>query len=135
MALWYRLSPVESRELKYRPVFSSLLSSGTRRYRMDCQPSYRSNAAEFEYKYSSQSSDTLSPPTNSTKNRGGSLGLRRPDREQPAADQDSGGHGARPLPRVVRQIPLSRPRARPLRRFPPSVGFLRAGMCQFWENT
>ena len=41
------------------------------------------------------------------------LRLRRPDREQPAADGAVGGRGAAALPRVVRPPPLPRPRAHP----------------------
>ena len=41
------------------------------------------------------------------------LRLRRPDREQPAADGAAGGGGAAALPRVVRPPPLPRPRAHP----------------------
>ena len=41
------------------------------------------------------------------------LRLRRPDREQPAADGAVGGGGAAALPRVVRPPPLPRPRAHP----------------------
>ena len=40
------------------------------------------------------------------------LSLRRPDREQPAADCVVGGGGAVALPRVVCTIPLPRPRTR-----------------------
>src|SRR3990172_5077559 len=43
--------------------------------------------------------------------RGYPLRLRRPDREQPAADGAAGGGGAAALPRVVRPPPLPRPRA------------------------
>ena len=45
-----------------------------------------------------------------TSNRGHPLGLRRADREQPAAHQDLGRDGPVPLPRVVRPPPLPRPR-------------------------
>ena len=40
------------------------------------------------------------------------LRLRRPDREQPAADCVVGGGGAAALPRMVRPLPLPRPRTR-----------------------
>ena len=47
------------------------------------------------------------------------LRLRRPDREQPAADCAVGGGGADALPRVVRPLPLPRPRTRQDHRRPP----------------
>ncbi len=45
--------------------------------------------------------------------------LRRPDREQPAADCAAGGSGADALPRMVRPLPLPRPRTRQDHRRPP----------------
>ena len=57
-----------------------------------------------------------SPAPGATAHRGHPVGLRRADREQPAAHQDSGGDGPRPLPRVVRPLPLPRPRKPPPRR-------------------
>ena len=47
------------------------------------------------------------------------LRIRRPDREQPAADCAVGGSGADALPRVVRPLPLPRPRTRQDHRRPP----------------
>lgn len=49
------------------------------------------------------------PPPHPAAYRGHPVGLRRADRKQPAADQDSGVDGPRPLPRVVRPLPLPRP--------------------------
>ncbi len=60
-----------------------------------------------------------SPAPRPATHRGHPVGLRRTHREQPAAHQDSGVDGPRPLPRVVRPLPLPRPRTPPPRRFPP----------------
>ena len=60
-----------------------------------------------------------SPAPSPATHRGHPVGLRRTHREQPAAHQDSGVDGPRPLPRVVRPLPLPRPRKPPPRRFPP----------------
>jgi hypothetical protein len=59
------------------------------------------------------------PPPAPTTHRGDPVGVRRADREQPAADQDSGVDGPRPLPRMVRPLPLPRPRFRPPRPVAP----------------
>jgi hypothetical protein len=50
------------------------------------------------------------------RNRRHPIDLRRLDREQSAAHTNFGGDGPRPLPRVVRSLPLPRPRKPPARR-------------------
>ena len=53
------------------------------------------------------------PPSHPAPHREHPLGLRRADREQPAAHQDSGVDGSRALPGVVRPLPLPWLRVRP----------------------
>ena len=61
-----------------------------------------------------------------TPHRGHPVGLRRPDREQSAPHPDSGNDGPCPLPRVVRRVPVPRPReCFPHVASPPSVVFPR----------
>ena len=59
------------------------------------------------------------PASGATADSGHPVGLRRADGEQSAAHPDLGGDGPRPLPRVVRPLPLPRPRKTPARRLPP----------------
>ena len=76
----------------------------------------------------------IPPPSNTAENRHRPLRLRRSDREQPAANQDSGGDDAEPLPRVVRQVPLPRPPARQLCRFLPWTDSGRVGSSGFGKR-
>jgi hypothetical protein len=67
------------------------------------------------------------PAPRPATHRGHPVGLRRTHREQPAAHQDSGVDGPRPLPRVVRPLPLPRPRK------PPRVASPLGEIPQGWE--
>ena len=58
------------------------------------------------------------PASGATADSGHPVGLRRADGEQSAAHPALGGDGPRPLPRVVRPLPLPRPRKAPARRLP-----------------
>ena len=59
-------------------------------------------ATQRQSQTSRQISRSRFPRCRAAAHRGHPVGLRRTDREQPAAHPDSGGDGPRPLPRVVR---------------------------------
>ena len=74
----------------------------------------------FSHRLIERLHDSPSQIDDSAAHRGDVLdSIRRPDREQPAAGGGAGGDGAGHLPRVVREVPLPRPRRRPPRRLRP----------------
>ena len=76
----------------------------------DAERLARHNAGQPEFRQAAHVRLPRSPAARATANRRHPVKLRRADREQSATHPNIGGNGPRPIPRVVRTLPLPWPR-------------------------